>query len=84
MDRTQLFAYVEETVIHQSETNQSRRIYNCKLCGKTMAHKYNLLSHVESIHFPNTFLHQCSLCERSYGTKKALDQHVLNHRRLKL
>ena len=72
-------------MMHQPETNHSSRIFKCKLCGKTMGHKYNLLSHVESIHFPNTFLHECSLCERSFGTKKALDQHVVNlHRRLKL
>ena len=49
--------------------------FQCSLCGKTNNQKNNIMNHVESIHFPDTFIYQCHLCDKVVKTKSALNLH---------
>eukprot|EP00088_Acartia_fossae_P002691 TRINITY_DN11106_c1_g1_i1.p1 TRINITY_DN11106_c1_g1~~TRINITY_DN11106_c1_g1_i1.p1 ORF type:complete len:466 (-),score=142.67 TRINITY_DN11106_c1_g1_i1:648-2045(-) len=82
MDRTSLFQYI----VTLSEDNSSTGLvkgYMCQLCGKTMKHRYNLLSHVESKHFPNTFVYKCHICNQEMGTKNAHTSHMNQRHKMK-
>jgi len=48
----------------------------CKMCGKVSSDRSNLRKHVESIHYPNAFLHECKYCGQSFNTKNLLYTHV--------
>ena len=50
---------------------------SCGLCHSFSHHsRTNVLRHIESKHFPNAFLYQCSGCGASKKTKTALERHM--------
>ena len=49
--------------------------FQCTLCGKTNGQKNNIMNHVESIHFPDSFTYPCHLCDKIVKTKSALNLH---------
>jgi len=53
----------------------------CTICGKNNTQKCNVLSHVESAHFPGTFLYTCSYCAKELKTKNALNIHIRREHR---
>ena len=56
-------------------------VYLCTLCSQTRSDKTNLLIHVESKHFPDTFTYSCPFCDRTFGTQAAFKTHKsTNHR----
>ena len=56
--------------------NQTAGGYYCSLCLQfTHVAKSNVRNHVESKHFPNSFVYNCEQCGHSLGTKKALQRH---------
>ena len=60
-------------------------LFKCTICGHVNALKTNVLNHVESIHFPNTFQYSCDICGKTTKSKQSLYKHVsVNHRQGKL
>ena len=50
--------------------------WQCTICGKESAQKVNLVKHVESVHFPDSFSHGCKYCGQTFNTKDKLYKHV--------
>ena len=50
--------------------------YGCHICG-TFSHasRSNVRNHVESKHFPNVFVYNCDVCQKTLNSKQALQQH---------
>ena len=44
--------------------------FQCSLCGKISRDKTNAFAHVENIHFPGSFEHDCDQCDKKFDTKK--------------
>jgi len=60
-------------------------LFKCTICGHVNALKTNVLNHVESIHFPNTFQYSCDICGKTTKSKQSLYKHVsVNHRQGKI
>jgi len=57
-------------------TNFEGTKFTCTLCGKQNNQKGNLMKHVESVHFPNSFSHQCKYCDQIFYAKNNLYVHV--------
>merc|ERR1712183_296250 len=57
-------------------TNFEGTKFSCTLCGKQNNQKGNLMKHVESVHFPNSFSHQCKYCDQIFYAKNNLYVHV--------
>lgn len=49
----------------------------CTICNN-FSHQagHHVRNHVESIHFPNTFVYNCHHCEKVVTTRKALQHHM--------
>jgi len=62
------YAYVRE--------GPSNGCYQCTLCLKSFAQKHPARNHVESIHFPNTFVHNCSYCGKMFPALNNLRVHI--------
>jgi len=51
--------------------------YFCQICQEFRKRsKPEVMCHVESKHFPNTFMYQCPQCEHILGTRTALTRHL--------
>ena len=57
------------------------RIYRCTICGHTSKLKQNLWVHVENIHYPGIFSHQCDQCLSTFPTKTKLSAHMSKEHR---
>jgi len=69
--------------IIREETESS--LFKCTICGHVNALKTNVLNHVESIHFPDTFQYSCEICGKTTKSKQSLYKHVsVNHRQGKM
>ena len=65
--------------ITKEETEGS--LFKCTICGHVNALKTNVLNHVESIHFPDTFVYNCQVCGKTTKSKQSLYKHMsVNHR----
>ena len=63
--------------IRRTEDNRSE----CTLCGQSNALRSNVLNHVESVHFPGSFLYTCHLCDKQFTSKNSRNVHVFrNHK----
>ena len=50
--------------------------YSCGLCGAfTHGSRSNTRNHIESRHFPNTFVYNCDICQKQCSSRQALQQH---------
>jgi len=69
----------DRKVLHKYVENQIQagvKGFVCTICGKFGNHKNNLLKHIESKHFPGTFLYKCPHCDKEVKTKNALNTHM--------
>jgi len=58
------------------------KVHKCKVCGMTFLSIRELRSHLSSVHFLNTQLHQlyvCIFCEKRFNTSAILEKHLLLH-----
>merc|ERR1712226_380894 len=70
--RTVLVQYIKK-----SEDNK----HECVICGQSNSLRSNILNHVESVHFPNSFLYECIYCGKQFSSKNARNVHVSrNHK----
>ena len=65
-------AMVQEYVTKSPENSGLQ----CKLCGKESAQKVNLVKHIEAVHFPSSFSHECRYCGLSFNSKNKMYMHV--------
>merc|ERR1719158_2624926 len=50
--------------------------YSCHICASfSHASRSNVRNHVESKHFPNTFVYNCDACQKQCNSRQALQQH---------
>ena len=55
--------------------------WKCTICGKECAQKVNLVKHVESFHFPDSFAQECKYCGQMFNTKDKRYKHEqINHK----
>ena len=69
-DRTILNDYIVK------ECREGRTIFKCTLCSNANSKKQTMVNHVESVHFPGTFLYTCKYCGKEYNAKNSLNVHV--------
>ena len=50
--------------------------FQCSLCGKISKRKGHAFLHVENIHFPGTYEHECDLCGEKFATKTKQKYHL--------
>jgi len=75
-NRNTLNQYIKRDV---SESGQT--VYVCSMCGQKNSQRVNVLNHVESVHFPNSFVYTCQYCETQFYSKNARNVHVSrNHK----
>ena len=53
-----------------------RANFRCTICGRANVKKNNIINHIESVHFPNSFTYNCSLCDKQFNSKNSLNVHV--------
>jgi len=69
-DRSVLNEYVKKEVIN------GRSVSVCTMCGKSNTSRPNIMNHVESVHFPNTYTYTCKYCGKMYNAKNSLNVHI--------
>ena len=75
-DRRTLLAHVTKEI----EANGKPK-FKCDLCSKKMKIKDNVLSHLESDHFPGMFTYNCQHCNKQYNCRGSLRTHLsVKHR----
>ena len=74
---TILNEYIRKTV---NEFGQS--LFACTLCDLKNLQKCNVMNHIESQHFPGTFVYMCEYCHKEFQSKNALNVHISrNHKK---
>ena len=74
------------TVVQRGARGSGEKtVYKCSLCGKIMRHGQieAMMGHIECKHFRGAFNHICSMCQKSFDTKFALNQHKTKENALK-
>ena len=59
--------------VTKSEVNSR---WQCTICGKESAQKVNLVKHIEAVHFPDSFSHECRYCGLAFNSKNKMYMHV--------
>jgi len=73
LDRSTLLKYlIQDSAGHGSH-------FQCSICGKANTQKNNVLKHIESIHFPDSFKYECNICMKTLKSKSALYLHNSRH-----
>ena len=56
--------------------------FQCSICGKTSGSKREARNHVESIHFPSSFVYECDHCGRQFNSLNTRNVHISrNHKK---
>jgi len=74
------------TVVQKGTRGSGEKaVLKCSRCGKIMRHGQieSMLRHIECKHFRGAFSHTCSVCQKSFDTKVALNQHKTKEHALK-
>ena len=58
--------------------------YTCTLCLKILKQRKDARNHVESIHFPNTFVYSCTVCEKTFNSKNTRNVHITRNHNKKI
>ena len=51
----------------------------CALCTKSFKNKRDARNHVESIHYPNSFVYTCEYCGKEFNALNTKNVHVTRH-----
>ena len=58
--------------------NTKDKVYLCTICHKTNAQKFNIMRHIENIHFPDAFVYTCKYCLKQFSNKNKMYMHISN------
>lgn len=68
--------------IVKEENLEGQMKLKCRICEKMMSGGYSdVVNHVESAHFPGSFVYDCSVCGDSFRSKQSLYNHKNTHHR---
>ena len=67
--------------IRKCSAESGQCLYECSLCGHQNSLRTNVLNHVESQHFPNTFVYLCPFCKAEFHSKNARNVHISRQHR---
>jgi len=61
----------------KDSSGKAVRSHKCSLCGKIWSggHMWDMMAHVESMHFKGALTHTCSICQKACVTKHSLIKH---------
>eukprot|EP00091_Calanus_sinicus_P003585 TRINITY_DN13755_c0_g1_i1.p2 TRINITY_DN13755_c0_g1~~TRINITY_DN13755_c0_g1_i1.p2 ORF type:complete len:113 (-),score=23.96 TRINITY_DN13755_c0_g1_i1:20-358(-) len=76
-DRSILHEYIKK------EIRNGKSVSVCTMCGKSNSQKWNIMNHVESVHFPNMFTYSCKYCGKTFNAKNSLYVHMSTSHREK-
>lgn len=52
--------------------------FQCKFCSKLFSSKFNLLTHVKTIHYNEKESFECEICQRKMSSMTSLKNHIKN------
>lgn len=55
--------------------------FQCTLCRRVFNVRRDARNHVESIHFPTSFVYPCTVCGKNFPAKNSLNVHMYRHRK---
>jgi len=58
--------------------------YTCTLCLKIIKQRKDARNHVESIHFPNTFVYSCTVCDKTFNSQNTRNVHITRNHNKKI
>jgi len=53
--------------------------FKCKICGHVNSRKFNVMMHVENVHFPGMVEYSCVQCERKFNSRCKYYNHARHH-----
>ena len=56
--------------------NSVTKMYTCTLCQRESIARLGLLNHIESRHFPNSYVYTCVHCAKEFNNKNSMSVHV--------
>ena len=62
-DRSILHGHIKKEIIN------GKSVSVCTICGKSNSQKWNIMNHVESVHFPNMFTYSCKYCGKTCNAR---------------
>ena len=73
--------YLDETINSMMESLGEPGKYSCKVCGKNINHKGNMINHIEGNHIQGVS-HPCSFCGKWFRSRESLRVHVLRFHKI--
>jgi len=61
--------------IKKSSNDLGQPMFECTMCGIKKGQKVTVLNHVESVHFPNSFVYTCKYCQAEFYSLNARNVH---------
>ena len=55
-------------------------VFSCMICSYKQKAVWNVRNHVESKHFPHTFIYTCPICDKTFGSNNAFLWHKRSHK----
>ena len=75
-DHTVLFQYIDK----KTSSDDNSTYFECNICLKTGRREHLIISHLQTVHFPDSFSYNCQFCESTFRSKIILRSHVYrNH-----
>eukprot|EP00088_Acartia_fossae_P011024 TRINITY_DN15516_c0_g1_i1.p2 TRINITY_DN15516_c0_g1~~TRINITY_DN15516_c0_g1_i1.p2 ORF type:complete len:113 (+),score=39.35 TRINITY_DN15516_c0_g1_i1:2-340(+) len=55
---------------------KKENMFQCTLCKKQVRLKFDVLSHMESVHFPDQFVYHCEFCGKEFSNRNKKKKHL--------
>ena len=56
--------------------NTLTKWFECTICQQSCSRKTSLVDHIESVHFPNSFVYSCQFCDQQLGSRVSVQNHL--------
>eukprot|EP00088_Acartia_fossae_P013059 TRINITY_DN16761_c0_g1_i1.p1 TRINITY_DN16761_c0_g1~~TRINITY_DN16761_c0_g1_i1.p1 ORF type:complete len:121 (+),score=38.66 TRINITY_DN16761_c0_g1_i1:3-365(+) len=68
-DRNAIFS------LHTSINPLTKKV-ECTLCMKAFSQQHSAVDHIESVHFPGSFVYTCEFCDQQFDNKMGYKNHL--------